>query len=170
MSFTYSLTIPYPHSYPLVTISLFSKSVSLFLFWKWVHLYLFFCLFVSVYKWCHVIFVFFWFISLRLPISRSIQVVANGITSFFLMTVIFHCIHVPHLLVGIDISFLNWCIWHKPWEVILGHVCNLSFFRSCPTTCDAMDCSLLDSFGHGILQARILKWIAMPYPRGIFPT
>ena len=38
--------------------------------------------------------------------------------------------------------------------------------RSCSTLCDPMDCSLPDSFVHGILQARILKWIAMPSSRG----
>ena len=29
-----------------------------------------------------------------------------------------------------------------------------------------MDCSLLDSFVHGILEARKLKWVAMPSSRG----
>ena len=32
--------------------------------------------------------------------------------------------------------------------------------------CDAMDCSLLDSYVHGILQARIMEWVAMPSSRG----
>ena len=44
----------------------------------------------------------------------------------------------------------------------------------CPTLCDPIDCSLLGSSVHGILQARILDWIAMspgdlPDP-GIEPT
>ena len=34
----------------------------------------------------------------------------------------------------------------------------------CPTLCDPMDCSLPGSFAHEILQARILKWIAIPSP------
>ena len=34
-------------------------------------------------------------------------------------------------------------------------------------SCDPMDCSLPDSSVHGILQARILEWVAMiSYPRG----
>ena len=33
-----------------------------------------------------------------------------------------------------------------------------------------MDCSLPGSSVHGILQARILEWIAIPFSRGIFPT
>ena len=36
----------------------------------------------------------------------------------------------------------------------------------CPTLCDPMDCSLPGSFVHGILQARILEWIAIPFSRG----
>ena len=31
-----------------------------------------------------------------------------------------------------------------------------------PTLCDPMDCSLPGSSVHGILQARILEWVAMP--------
>ena len=42
--------------------------------------------------------------------------------------------------------------------------------RSCLTLCDPMDCSLTGSSSHGILQARILKWVAMPFLQGIFPT
>ena len=37
--------------------------------------------------------------------------------------------------------------------------------QSCLTLCDTMDCSPPGSF-HGILQARILEWIAMPFSRG----
>ena len=33
--------------------------------------------------------------------------------------------------------------------------------QSCPTLCDPMDCSPSDSCVHGILQARILKWVAI---------
>ena len=40
--------------------------------------------------------------------------------------------------------------------------------QSCPTLWDPMDCSLLASSVHGILQARILEWAAMPSSRGSF--
>ena len=36
----------------------------------------------------------------------------------------------------------------------------------CPTLCNPMDCSLPGSSVHGILQARILEWVAMPSSRG----
>ena len=38
--------------------------------------------------------------------------------------------------------------------------------QSCPTLCDPMDCSLPGSSVHGVLQARILEWVAMPSSRG----
>ena len=33
---------------------------------------------------------------------------------------------------------------------------------------DPTDCNLIDSSVHGILQAKILEWVAMPSPRGSF--
>ena len=36
--------------------------------------------------------------------------------------------------------------------------------RSCLTLCDPMDCSLPGSSVHGILQARILELVVMPFP------
>ena len=36
----------------------------------------------------------------------------------------------------------------------------------CLTFCDPTDCSLLGSSVHGILQARILEWVAFPFSRG----
>ena len=38
--------------------------------------------------------------------------------------------------------------------------------QSCRTHCDPMDCSLSGSTVHGILQARILGWVAMLFSRG----
>ena len=41
--------------------------------------------------------------------------------------------------------------------------------QSCPTLCDPMDCSPPGSAVHGILQARILEWVAIPFSRGSSP-
>ena len=38
------------------------------------------------------------------------------------------------------------------------------------TLCNPKDCSPPDSSVHGILQGRILEWVAIPFSRGIFPT
>ena len=37
------------------------------------------------------------------------------------------------------------------------------------TLCNPMDCSLPDSFVHGIFQTRILEWIVISYSRGSSP-
>ena len=42
----------------------------------------------------------------------------------------------------------------------------MTSLQSCPTLCDPMDCSPPGSSVHGILQARILEWVAMPSSRG----
>ena len=49
-------------------------------------------------------------------------------------------------------------IWHKL-------LCAKSL-QSCPTLCHPMDCSLPGSSFHGILEARILKWVVVPSSRG----
>ena len=43
----------------------------------------------------------------------------------------------------------------------------LVLLQSCPTLCDPMDCSPPGSSVHGILQARILEWVAMSFSKGL---
>ena len=56
------------------------------------------------------------------------------------------------------------------WWLLMNHliyepsVCAKSL-QLCLTLCDPMDCSLPDSSVRGILQARILEWIAIPFSR-----
>ena len=63
--------------------------------------------------------------------------------------------------------------WNHPllasdWSPWL-HVCMLTkLLQFCLTLCDSMDYSLLGFCVQGILQARILEWIAMPSSRGSF--
>ena len=50
---------------------------------------------------------------------------------------------------------------------LLQMVCAVcSVAQSCLTLCDPMDCSPPGSSVHGMLQARILEWVAMPSSRG----
>ena len=46
----------------------------------------------------------------------------------------------------------------------LQSVCPVA--QSCPALCDPMDCSPPGSSVHGILQARVLEWAAVPFSRG----
>ena len=68
-----------------------------------------------------------------------------------------------------------WLMHHRMLSSISGlhplHACmHAKSLQSCPTLCDRMDCSPAGSSFHGILQARILEWIAMPSSRGSFWT
>ena len=48
-----------------------------------------------------------------------------------------------------------------------GNVCVYALVtQSCSTLCDPMDCRPPSFSVHGILQARILEWIAIPFFRG----
>ena len=40
--------------------------------------------------------------------------------------------------------------------------------QSCPILCDPIDCSLPGFSVNGILQTRILGWVAIPFSRGSF--
>ena len=39
--------------------------------------------------------------------------------------------------------------------------------QSCPTLSDPMDCSLPGSFVHGIVQVKILEWVAISFSRSL---
>ena len=45
-------------------------------------------------------------------------------------------------------------------------VCACSLAQLCPILCNPIDCSPPGSSVHGILQARILEWVAIPFLRG----
>ena len=51
---------------------------------------------------------------------------------------------------GVDGQFTCFCVW------LLSRV----------RLCDPVDCSPPGSSVHGILQARILEWVAIPFTRG----
>ena len=50
-----------------------------------------------------------------------------------------------------------------------GGGCVCARAQSCPTLCDPMDYSPSGSSVHGILQARILEWVAISFSRGSSP-
>ena len=52
-------------------------------------------------------------------------------------------------------------IIHMLIKLCLKVEVKVKVFQSCPTLCDPMDCIV-----RGILQARILEWVAFPFSRG----
>ena len=74
------------------------------------------------------------------------------------------------------------CVWNKGWQSFpikgqmvnfisfAGHACVLAeLLQLCLTLCDPMDYNPPGSSVHGILQTRILEWLAM-LSLGILPT
>ena len=55
-------------------------------------------------------------------------------------------------------------LWDGYWQVSLLPFCSVA--KSCPTLCNHVDHSPPGSSAHGILQARILEWVAMPSSKG----
>ena len=64
--------------------------------------------------------------------------------------------------------FLIFCLYHVPFPVSLSST-ESEVTPSCLTLCDPMDCSPPGSSVHGILQARILEWVAIFFSRGSSP-
>ena len=61
---------------------------------------------------------------------------------------------------------LSACSLGAAKEGIFSPCMGTKLLQSCWTLCDPMDCSLPGSSVYGILQARILEWVAMPSSRG----
>ena len=59
-------------------------------------------------------------------------------------------------------SIRKWCL-HCEIFLCLHHYIKCEVAKSCPTLCNPMDYTV-----HGILQARILEWVAFPFSGGSF--
>ena len=67
-------------------------------------------------------------------------------------------------LQGADLSVLLFPHLHLLLAMYLN-LCMCACAQSCPTLCDPMDCSPPCSLIHGILQAKILEWVAISYSK-----
>ena len=52
----------------------------------------------------------------------------------------------------------------------MGGIVKVKVTQLCPILCDPVDCSLLGSCVDGILQARILEWVAISFSRDLPDT
>ena len=103
----------------------------------------------------------------RFPISTSDAWALSCPASLSTLSVMrhFHCNHSGGCVVAVPLWTLTFSCAYQP----LGHcvcacVCVL-IAQSCPTLCNPMDCSLPGSAVQGILQSRILEWVAIPLSR-----
>ena len=98
-------------------------------------------------------------------IDWAFSLAASGLWIFFLMESSRTCLHPQHL---------PQCLSHGRWMFkgrMNRHVCRMKVrvlvaLFATVWLCNLMDCSLPDSSPHGILQARILNWVTIPFPRG----
>ena len=65
-------------------------------------------------------------------------------------------------------EWMHVCVRLSPPEIVTDceSALHTKSLQSRPTLCSSMDCSPRGSSVHGVLQARILEWIAMPSSRG----
>ena len=57
-------------------------------------------------------------------------------------------------------------IFCRMYENFMYDICCAKSLQLCPTLCNPVDCSPLGFSVHGILQARILEWVAISSSRG----
>ena len=73
----------------------------------------------------------------------------------------------PFLIIQ-GLSLLSFMLYFLPSALVQHISCMLCVIvaQLCLILCDPMDCSLLGSSVHGILQARVLEWIDISFSRG----
>ena len=73
----------------------------------------------------------------------------------------------PRVLMSLNSVFLETVGFSPPrMEIYPEGKVKVKVAQLCPTLCDPIDCSLPGSSVHGILQARILEWVAISFSRG----
>ena len=89
----------------------------------------------------------------RIPLSPTILLIWNFPLSIFPWVVekLFQSVFSSKIVLWSDYVLETFILMHA---------------ELCLTLCKAMDCSLPGSSVHGILQARILEWVATPFSRG----
>ena len=70
------------------------------------------------------------------------------------------CLHYPFLLLNIKPLF--WNSWSMKY-ICYAMLCYAKSLQSCPTLCNPIDGSPPGSAFSGILQARILEWVAISF-------
>ena len=79
-------------------------------------------------------------------------------------------VYIPTISVG-GFSFYHnlssiYCLYNRFLMMTILISVKVKVFQSFLTLCNPMDCNPPDSSVHGILQARLLEWVAMPSSRG----
>ena len=109
--------------------------------------------------------------------SRKFSINENQPSCFYVCTIVWLSkivcllipINFPSLKMGIRVFVF-------PVPIIMDSLCTFLYYyccsvaQSCLILCDPIDCSLPGSFVHGILQARILEWVAISISHPFHPN
>ena len=131
---------------------------------------------LSLLSWFHILVFCIWpVINLLYKILTSFWLfIINYISFYFPRPTIYRRLMLEkRLILVLDLAHSNLCyskntmtqvkcVWELLWPLVC--VCAL-VAQSCPTLCDPMDCSPPGASVCGILQARILEWVAIPFLR-----
>ena len=85
---------------------------------------------------------------------HTIQLMDNNLN----WIILYICVFSTHMQVQIIVHLMSLNVFDLKWVSEWVKVA-----QSCPTLCDPIDYRV-----HGILQARILEWVAFPFSRGYF--
>ena len=110
------------------------------------------------------------FVSLKL-ITHFTHPPSSSATTILLSASVISALFCSALLSCVQIPHVSGVIWHLPFFDIsfsmtpFVWVCARSL-QSCLTLCDSMDYSPPGSSVHGILQTRMLEWVAVSFSKG----
>ena len=90
-------------------------------------------------------------------------------TTIYYLKFFFHheLLHLKHPLTGMRDNTKFTYVALQPLCVCVCVCVHVQSLESYPALCDPMDCSPPGSSVHGILQARILEWVAILTSRGL---
>ena len=100
--------------------------------------------------------------------KASPDLAVQNIMNLILVLTIWWCprVKLPLLLLEEGVCYDQCVLWTKLLAFLCFVLCvHAQLLQSCLNLCDSMENSLPSSSVHGILQARVLEWIAMSFSR-----
>ena len=93
--------------------------------------------------------------------SRHIQFYREGANRVTIKSQVWNSKKVTSVISYVEVTLFYFIGGKLLYNIVLASaIVKVKVTQSCPTLCDPMDCV------HGILQARILEWVAFPFSRG----
>ena len=99
---------------------------------------------------------------------RTEDLIAQGMTAYVWIVHVQNCLCICmwYFLGGQNRNCGENLVKKMKYLLLFCCCCVVLISQSCPNLCDPMGCSLSGSSVHGILEAGILEWVAIPFSRG----